>query len=468
MSILSAYVLPHPPLIIPEIGKGEEKEISKTIDSYRKVAEEIGRLKPETIILISPHSVMYEDYIHIAPGEKGFGTFERFGCPRVGVTASYDTQLVSLLQQEAEHRGIPAGTLGEIDRTIDHGGLIPLYFVAPYLESYRLCRISVSGLTLKEHYAFGMCIQSAVEKLGRRTVVIASGDLSHHLKDEGPYHYTPQGPAFDERITRDLQKADFLDFLDFEEDFCRAAGECGMRGFAMMAGALDQRAVASDLLSYEGPFGVGYCVCKFQVTGRDPSRNFLDRYREKERQLRKQAREKADPYAKLAIQSLESYFFQKQILECPRDLPAEMTKQQAGVFVSLKKDGRLRGCIGTIEPASDSVAEEIIYNAVSAAIGDSRFSPVTKEEVPELDVSVDVLSLPEKVDSMEELDPQKFGVIVSCGNLRGLLLPDLEGVTTPLKQLEIARKKAGIPAGADFTIERFEVVRHHWGKEKGE
>lgn len=461
MAILGAYIVPHPPLIVPAIGQGEEKKIQRTVDAYHKVAKEIGELKPETIIVITPHSVMYSDYIHISPGESGTGDFYNFDHPEITVTRPYDTEFVSLLVEEAEACNISAGTAGGEGYTyMDHGVMVPLHFIEQYCENYKLVRISISGLTQKEHYAFGMCIQEVVERLGRNVVIVASGDLSHKLKSEGPYSYAPEGPAFDARVTADMATADFRDFFDFDEEFCDAAGECGMRGFIIMAGALDCIGVEPEFLTYEGPFGVGYGICMFHPVGPDENRNFLEQFMEEEAAEIARIRENADPYAKLARRSLESFLLERKHLEVPEDVPAEMLERKAGVFVSLKKDGRLRGCIGTIECVTDNIAEEIINNAIGAGFGDTRFEPLTVEELDQLVISVDVLTEPERVTSVEALDPKKYGVIVSYGERKGLLLPDLNGVNTVEQQVGIALTKAGLPRDIGFHIDRFEVVRH--------
>ena len=135
--------------------------------------------------------------------------------------------------------------------------------------------------------------------------------------------------------------------------------------------------------------------------------------------------------------------------------------EAAGAFVSLKKAGQLRGCIGTIQPVRPTLTQEIVENAVSAATRDPRFQPVELEELDEITISVDVLGTPEPVSGPEELDPSRFGVIVTCGQRKGVLLPDLPGVTTPEEQVRIARQKAGI--GAEETVEllRFEVKRYY-------
>jgi len=162
---------------------------------------------------------------------------------------------------------------------------------------------------------------------------------------------------------------------------------------------------------------------------------------------------------KLARQSIEEYIRKGKRISPPQDLSPELSSR-AGVFVCIKKHGNLRGCIGTFEPCRDTVAEEVIHNAVAAAAQDPRFRPITEDELDAIEYSVDVLSPPEKIQGMSDLDPKKYGVIVVHGMKRGLLLPDLEGVDTVEEQLRIARTKAGIWADEDIEIFRFSVTRY--------
>lgn len=165
------------------------------------------------------------------------------------------------------------------------------------------------------------------------------------------------------------------------------------------------------------------------------------------------------PFVQLAIDAIETYVKSGVVMALPKSPPEEL-KAQRGVFVSIKKFGNLRGCIGTIRPARDNLAEEIISNAISAATKDPRFEPVTEEELDKLEVSVDVLTEPEPVKDIAELDPRRFGVIVSKGFRQGVLLPDI-GVETVAEQLEISRHKAGIMPEEEVDIYKFEVVRYH-------
>ena len=460
MFVQSAFIVPHPPMILPEIGRGQEEKISSTVKAYEKVADEISALQPETIIVISPHSVMYQDYIHISPGSSASGNFRKFGEQNVSISVKYDEEMISAIAASAGEKGIAAGTMGERDKALDHGTLVPLYFINKRYRDYRLVRISIAGLSFLEHYAFGKCVAETVASLGRRTVIIASGDLSHRLTDDGPYSYAEEGPVFDTAAVKAMQSADFLSLLRMDENFCEAAGECGLRSFVIMAGILDGLAVETEFLSYEGPFGVGYAVCGFHPTGTSEDRHFDLLFEAEEKQRIAGIKSGEDPFVKLARLSLETYVKEHRPLDKIPELPEELTQKRAGVFVSLKKEGRLRGCIGTTSPTTGSIAEEILQNAVSAGVGDPRFDPVREDELSQLVYSVDVLSEAEPAASPKELDPSRYGVIVSKGRKRGLLLPSLEGVKTTEQQIEIALKKAGIGPNEDYSLERFEVVRH--------
>ncbi|MBQ1306972.1 MAG: AmmeMemoRadiSam system protein A [Erysipelotrichaceae bacterium] len=460
MPILAGFMLPHPPMIVPDIGKGEEKKIIKTIRAYERVADEVTALKPDTIIVSSPHSIMYADYFHISPGEKANGSFERFAAGNVSFEETYDSGLRDRICEYAEEDGFPAGTLGERDPKLDHGTMVPLYFIRQKYRDGKIIRIGLSGLPLSDHYRLGMYIAKAVDELGRRAVFIASGDLSHKLQDYGPYGFAKEGPEYDARIMDVCSRAAFGELFDFDEVFCEKAAECGHRSFVMMAGAFDSLSVRAEALSHEDVTGVGYGICTFYPQGKDEERNFLFRYEKKREAEILKRRENSDAYVRLAYQAVDYYVLHRRYLPIPEDIDEELTGRRAGTFVSIHKEGLLRGCIGTIAPTRKNVAQEIIANAVSACSRDPRFSPVGEDELKDLEISVDVLGETEDISSPEELDVKRYGVIVSCGERRGLLLPDLDGVDTVEEQIDIARKKGGIGKDEDYTLQRFEVIRH--------
>ena len=447
-------------MIVPAIGRGSEKQIEETTAAYERVANEIAEIEPDTIVISSPHTVMYQDYFHISPGKGARGNFGDFGAPEVSFEEEYDTELVSEICRMADECHFRAGTLGERDRALDHGTMVPLYFIRKKYQGGKIVRIGLSGLPLTEHYALGMMIEQAVEKLGRRAVYVASGDLSHKLQDYGPYGFAEEGPVYDDRIMDVMSRASFGELFDFDENFCEKAAECGHRSFVIMAGAMDGRKVTANRYSHQGITGVGYGICSFYPGEHDDGRKFLDKYLDEQEKKASEQRENADAYVKLARESLESYITKGEVIPIPEGLPEEMLEKQAGAFVSIHENGMLRGCIGTILPTTSCVAQEIIDNAVSASTRDPRFDPITPEELRWLEINVDVLGEPEDIDSPEELDVKKYGVIVSCGGRRGLLLPDLDGVDTVEQQIKIAMRKGGIEPGEKIKLQRFTVTRH--------
>ena len=461
MAVLAAYMVPHPPMIVSEVGQGSERQIEATRAAYLRVAEDIASLRPETVIISSPHATMYADYFHLSPGREAEGSFAQFRAPQVRFREKYDEKLIKAAERIAAEEGFPAGTRGQREAALDHGTMVPLYFLRQVLPDFQLVRIGLSGLPLEDHYRLGQILRQAAEETGRKTVWIASGDLSHKLQTYGPYGFAPEGPQYDDRIMDVCSRAAFGELFDFSESFCERAAECGHRSFVMMAGALDGVSVEAQRLSHEDVTGVGYGICIFRPGTEEPSRRFLEIRQKKEEKRLAEGRSGCDLFVKLAWQSVEKYVRERRKAELPEGLPEELLHRKAGAFVSIHKQGQLRGCIGTITPTQNSLAREIVENAVSACSRDPRFDPVRPEELKWLEISVDVLGDPENIDSEKELDVKRYGVIVSSGHRRGLLLPDLDGVDTPGQQVDIARRKAGIGQKEKIKLQRFEVVRHY-------
>ena len=354
--------------------------------------------------------------------------------------------------------------MGEREKSLDHATTVPLYFLKKAWGGVipcRIVRIGLSGLPLEEHYRFGTLIRKTAEGLGRNICVIASGDLSHVLKREGPYGYRQEGPEYDKRIMDVMSRAAFSELFDFNDSFCERAAECGHRSFTIMAGCFDGLSVKAEMLSYEGPFGVGYGICTFIPGEPDQTRKFLLTQEMGSGEKMDKIKKEESPYVRLARETVERYVDEGKRLSVPEYLPEEALTRRAGTFVSLKKFGQLRGCIGTISPAEANISEEIIHNAISASTRDPRFPPVSPSELKDLDYSVDILGETEDIDSPEELDVKKYGVIVSSGYRRGLLLPNLEGIDDVEDQISIAMQKAGIRKGERIRLQRFEVVRYH-------
>ena len=464
MSILAAYAVPHPPLIIPTIGQGREGEIAATVRAYHETMRAAAEMRPDTVVIISPHATAYDDFFHISPGAGAEGNFAAFGHPEISIGIEYDEEFVRVLSSTASEKNIPAGTLGEKNPALDHGTMIPLFFLSEYLGDAptKFVRIGIAGLPAHTHALLGQAIAATAERLGRRTICIASGDLSHRLMEGGANGFAPEGAEFDELCTAFMKTGDFLSLLQIPGSFAEAAGHCGLNGLWVLAGALDRAATDAKLHSYEAPFGVGYAVASFTVTGRDAGTDYAARLVRAEDAAIAELRAAEDDYVRLARMSIEHFVRTHSFASLPSDLPQELIEKRAGAFVSIKKYGKLRGCIGTFLPAQKTLAEEIFYNAVSAAAHDGRFEPIEEGELNRLVYSVDVLSTPEPIESAAQLNPKIYGVIVKSltDNRRGLLLPDLAGIDTAEDQIAIAREKARIQPKEAIALARFTVERH--------
>lgn len=457
MPIIKTYMVPHPPLIIPEIGKGGEEQIKKTTKSYETVAKEISEIKPDTIIISSPHTIMYGDYFHITNANKVSGDFSNFNASNISFEEEQDIELIKEIETVSKKYNFPAGRTKDIE--LDHGTMIPLYFIRKYYKEGKIIVLGPSGLPLIDNYMMGIIIKEAVNNLNKKVVYIASGDLSHKLQPHGPYGFCNEGVEYDKKIMEVCSNANFNELLNFEESFLDKAAECGHRSFTIMAGTLDGLNVKAKYLSHEDITGVGYGIITFTPQNKNDNRYFLDNYFNELEEKLNNKKQNEDPYVKLARLTIEEYITNKKVLETPSNTPKELLNSQAGVFVSIHKFGSLRGCIGTIMPTTNSIAQEIITNAISASTKDPRFPKIEKEELDYLEINVDVLGEPEDIDSEEQLNVKEYGVIVTSGMKRGLLLPDLDGVDTIEQQVSIAKKKAGIK-DEPYTLQRFKVTRH--------
>ncbi len=441
--IVFGCIVPHPPLIIPDIGRGQEQTVISTIKAMQKLAQELADAQPEIALLVSPHGPARYDYMGVLTAKSCSGDLRSWGSKEPEQKYDNDLDFVKLLQEEAKSSGIPLQSIEEKHYELDHGCMVPLHYLKNALSGIPLIPLTFSWLPLETHFRFGQAIGRASSRSGKRIAFIASGDMSHRLIPGAPAGYSPKGKEFDENIVVALKKFDPKAVLNLDQDLIEEAGECGLRSVVIMLGALDAHQVKPNILSYEGPFGVGYLVASFTVV----------------ESLAEPVSTKAvHPLVRLAKDSVETYVRKGTRLKDYQVSP-EM-KERAGVFVCMKKFGQLRGCIGTFDSSCSNIAEETISNAISSATRDPRFPPVSTQELPNLDYTVDVLTRPEPVPDTGSLDAKRYGVIVEAGYRRGLLLPDLEGVDTPEQQIDICRMKAGIGPEEPLKLYRFEVKRY--------
>ena len=330
---------------------------------------------------------------------------------------------------------------------------MPLYFLQRNGWHGQVVGLGYSFLSNEDHLEFGACIGKAISDVGRPVALIASGDLSHRLKPEAPAGYNPTAYIFDDEVVDALRANDPDRIVRIDQDLRRLAGECGYRSMLIAVGATREVEFNCEVLSYEAPFGVGYMVA--QLTSRTVTSTTMVAA---DGNAETSILEGLPTLARNAVESL----VKDGVHLKPTSTTASLSSVRAACFVSLKTlAGELRGCMGTIEPACGNLAEEVIANAINAAMRDPRFFPVTAAELPNLQYSVDVLAPPEPA-TMGDLDPAIYGVIVEdeSGDHRGLLLPDLAGIDTAEKQVEIASHKAGILANTPVKLFRFRVDRY--------
>lgn len=461
MPVVIGCLVPHPPIIIPEIGRENLNRVSSTVQAMQEIAADVMDANPDTLVFISPHSAGFADNIAIKADQGLKGSFAAFGAPNIEFSIKNDLKFVNELVKAANDFGIPITKIGRGyinlrgSNELDHGILVPLYYLRK-IAGLPIVSLSISYSGFEEHYALGMAIKKASDSIPSRVAVVASGDLSHRLVPGAPAGYSPRAVDFDAKIEEIFDTGYFDELKDLDPALIEAAGECGLRSIYALAGAFNGYEVKPKVLSYEGPFGVGYMVSS--VYPGEPSTE-RDLYTIQIEALPPAEPEPSAP-VKLAHYSLEQYFKLGRPAEPPEDTPLELLNRRAGAFVCLKIDGGLRGCVGTIQPTQDNLASEIMANAIQAATADPRFSPVSPEELTMLQFSVDILEEPERIESKEKLDPEVYGVIVRRGYRTGLLLPNIDGVDSVDEQIAIAKRKAGIEIDEEVELYRFRVTRY--------
>lgn len=474
-NLVYAAIVPHPPIIVP--GVGDREGALATCRAMEEWAETVKGLEPETIVIVSPHGTIFRDAITYNGQPTTEGNLQQFGS-NVRLSYGCDLELLEAIREMAERYKVPVAELTPelAGRTganlgLDHGDLVPLYFLDQAGVRCQLVQVTVGMLPREELYAFGLAVQRAARLVSRRVVMVASGDLSHRLTPDAPAGYNPEGQRFDTLLVQELKELQVEQVLQIDENLAEKAGECGLRPVIMMLGALDGYEGSTKVFSYEGPFGVGYLVAGIRPGSLSPERELLTKLLDQKESAVQERRKRESLPVRIARQALESYLKEGSLPprkdhEYQQQAMAEMDNPgilegRAGVFVSIKKNGELRGCIGTTAPTQQDIIGEIRENAISAGTRDPRFWEVETEELSQLVYSVDILKPPEPISGIGQLDVKKYGVIVRSKGKSGLLLPNLEGVDTVEEQVEIAKQKAGIRTGEEVSLERFEVIRFH-------
>ena len=309
------------------------------------------------------------------------GSFEQFDAPDVVLSFEQDSKLRIEIEKMMSSQGLRGGALNleekKAPQNIKHSRSrrtgAALLFLGSKYKNFRIVAMSCSALDIESLYKLGIVIRKAAGNLGRRICIIASGDMSHKVNDNSPYGACPEGSQFDNLVSEGIILGDIPALLSIDSELRDKAAECGYRSLVIMCGAFDGQKPQTQLLSFEAPFGIGYCVSKF-LPSDEAAESAFDKV------FKKNNRSNENPYVNIARTTLETYIKEKTVSKA--EMFSEYNKddnlfhKRAGVFVSIKKFGELRGCIGTTGPTTSCIAEEIISNAVSAGTRDPRFNPV--------------------------------------------------------------------------------------------
>ncbi len=449
-------IAPHPPIMLDAVGGRDAARTRDSVDAMTEAADALGRFGPDTVVVMSPHSPSVSDAFVIDTAERYGGDLSRFGAPETALEYAGDPSFATSLIATLAGAGVPTIDRGSVARLgsglLDHGVIVPMSFLDPE-GRWPIVSLSLSGLDMAAHRALGRAVARVADTLGLKVAFVASGDLSHRLSPDAPAGFAPGAERFDETVVELVEAGDLDGLASIDARLADMAGECGLRSFVTLSGAVPD--AHTRVLAYEAPWGVGYLTAlvadaqTFAALGLDtPARGSKGGA----------AGHDEHELVSLARAAIEAYVGRGERL-APEPLADTTLPERAGTFVTLYRDGSLRGCIGTIVPTAPTLAAEVVHNAVQAATADPRFPALEPPELVDLEIKVDVLNPPEQCEEAD-LDPSRYGVIVRCDARQGLLLPDLDGVDTPARQLEIARRKAGIGPHEPIECHRFTVDRY--------
>lgn len=467
MNLLKGYIVPHPPILVMG-SEDDKKKLNATLEAYSKIAEELKISEAELVVLITPHGPLFVDGLCVYEQDQIDGNFSNFGHREITGIWDNDINFINSLVSKATDSNITFVKLAHelvsefnLSSKLDHGAMVPLKLLDEGLKNKKVVVINYGLLPVDALYKFGQLLTETFEEQNKKTVVIASGDLSHCLLETGPYGYREEGVEFDREYVKAFEKGSWKDLLFVEEHLLERAGECGKRSIEILLGAFDQYSYETEKLSYEGPFGVGYLTGVLKPITKNKESRF-DTVLEIQQQRIKEKVNKESSVVQLARKGIRIFLESGETYHPDTLLDIEEAGQRLGVFVSLKDTGGLRGCIGSTGGIAPTIEEEIVEMGIKAATRDPRFDPVSIEELERLTISVDILSHSEPVENIQELNPKKYGIIVKSNHKHGLLLPDLEGIETIEEQICIALNKAGIiPEDETYDLYKFTVKRFY-------
>jgi len=437
-----AVLMPHAPVLVPELAGERLIDVASTVAAMRKLAGRVMKHQPAALALVSPHSPRRRRAFGVWTTERHSGSLARFNAPELAVDLPNDRTMLAELMNAADACGTNLWFID--DGELDHGAVVPLWFMQEAGWRGPTTILSLNDVTNGSLEKLGRIINKAATRRGGPVALIASGDMSHRLQPGAPCGYHPDARCFDEEFIHQVDAGDAPGLLHFDRGLRGLAGEDVVDSTVVALTAVGNDMRGHRVLSYEGPFGVGYGVAVLH---------------ERESDLLEEPLAEAAALPHVARLSVATALGLCEA-ECPA--PIGISGQEAPVFVTLRNlRGELRGCVGTITPRRTHVIEETWFNARAAAFEDTRFAPLRPDELDEILFEVSMLHSFEEVSDVADIDPRQHGVIVSAsGARRGLLLPGIESVETAAQQIAIARRKGFIEAHETVRLQRFRVDKY--------
>ncbi len=444
--VVCAVLMPHAPILIPKIGGNRTGAVAASVRAMREAAACVMCHHPDSIVVISPHAPRQPESFGIWADNPLQGSFAQFNAPQIAISLSLDLSLSQAVAAEAGRRNLATWEIHR--RLLDHGALVPFWFLAEAGWAGPVVVLSLNYPNAGGLIALGESIAAAAG-LSCRIALVASGDMSHRLTPDAPCGFHPQARRFDETLIQLVRAGEYRQIEAIAPKLRECAAEDAVDSTLVAAAAVNWQTAGHRVLNYEGPFGVGYGVAILfaQINSIFESSQVSSR-------LILKGRNSLPGVARRSV--MAALRGGSETAPAPDDGSLSVS---SGVFVTIRhRNGRLRGCVGTITPACSDLLAETWRSARLAAFKDNRFAPITESEMDQLRFEVNVLHPSEKIASVTDLDPACYGVIVTAADgRRGLLLPGIEEITLPEQQLRLAREKGWIDADEPVTLERFQV-----------
>jgi AMMECR1 domain-containing protein/aromatic ring-opening dioxygenase LigB subunit len=447
MAVHFSALMCHAPIVVPAVGGAEAEPSAATTAAMEEIAQRLVASDPDVVVVISPHTPRLPGAFTVLTSVVS-GNFSRFGVPARDASVAFSGSPAFIADLVAAAAGHGVAVEAVRLRELDHGAVVPLWFLG---DAGYVGQVVVVGLpdvpTVANLDAFAAAITDAAAS--HKVAFIASGDCSHRLIEGAPSGFDPLAVEFDHAL-RDALLHGGRAALDAIPDAVRErAAEDAWDTARLGLAVVDDRAIRREVLSYEGPYGVGY-LCA--VLHDDPAAAVTS------------ADELDDagagaPRGHRALLDVANDALDAWLTGRDRAVYVDVDATDVtGVFVTWRHHGELRGCIGTLALEGAAVDHVVAEYAVAAASRDARFAPVASvDEARWIKPEISLLQASLPVHDLRDLDPKVWGIEVSRGQRRGVLLPDLDGVETVTEQLHNAKSKAGIAVDEDCAIRRFRV-----------